>query len=68
MTASSSAPHARKHIGEAVCAVRSLVMGGRAPELLAATPTHLWMQTQPPLAIRRAAVLAIGAVDLGKEG
>ena len=42
--------------------------GRPAPELLTVTPTQLWMQTQPPLAIRRAALLAIGAVDLGKEG
>ena len=66
MTASSSAPHARKHIGEPVCAVRPLVMGGR--HLSYWPPRRLWMQTQPPLAIRRAALLAIGAVELGKEG
>ena len=42
--------------------------GRLAPELLAATSTELWMQTQPPLAICRAALLAIGAVDSGNEG
>ena len=37
--------------------------GQSAPERVGATPTQLWMQTQPPIALHRAAVLAIGAMD-----